>query len=225
MAHPLYHARSSARQFGGVETDYYSLHTFFDQTKACIPTNLHRLILHNEFGISVCEQVYGRDFSRSSDGVSMPTYKIARQHITEDFGFIPSLAACMDGHPIHQQRYPTPLLTVEEQESHLTEKLGGRPDDYHELVAWFSLPGVFLENPQFFRLLGNSFGIFLAEACFGISLTRFSDQHILPTRYAAENLVQGTLGSIPTLSQFFRDMAVEAWMCKGARRLSEEFEV
>lgn len=224
MAHPLYHARSSANQFGGEEADYYALHTFFDQTKMCLPTNLHRMLLHNEFGIAICEQVYGLDFPRVSDGVKVSTYKVGRQHVTEDFGFIPTLAACMEGHPLRRQQHRSPLLTPEEQTLHLAKKLGGQPEDYRALVAWFCQPGDILEDAQFFRLLGNSFGIFLSEERFGISITRSSDRHILPTRYVAETLVQATLGSIPTLSQFFHGMVVEAWMCKGARRLSEEFE-
>src|SRR5579859_1812972 len=114
MAHPLYHARSSAKQFGGVETDYYSLHTFFDQTKACIPTNLHRLVLHNDFGIEVCEQVYGPEFRRPSDRELIPTSKVARQHITEDFGFIPTLSICLRSHPLHQEEHRTAFLTQEE---------------------------------------------------------------------------------------------------------------
>ncbi len=223
-AHPFYHARSSAKLFGGVATDYYDLHTFFDKTKACVPTNLHRLVLHNEFGIELCEQVYGETFHRPSDGQMLPTYNVACQHVTEDFGFIPTLSRCMQTHPLRQEVPDTVFLTQEEQATYLAQKLGGIPEDYQELVEWFGRPGELLHDSHFFRLLGNSFGIFLAEARFGIALTRYSDQKPLPTRYVAENLVYIMLNSIPTLSHFFRGMNIEPWMCKGARRLSDEFE-
>jgi hypothetical protein len=224
MAHPLYHSRSSVKQFGGVETDYYRLHTFFDQTKACVPSNLHRLVLHNDFGIEVCEQVYGTEFQRPSDGELIPTGKVARQHIIEDFGFIPTLSICMQNHPLNLQERSSPCLSPEEQAERLTLKLGGILEDYRELIAWFHCPGALLGDPRFFRLLGNSFGIFLSEAYFGISIKRSSDEKVLPTRYVAEHLVQEVLNSIPTLSHFFRGMPIEAWMCKGARRLSIELE-
>jgi hypothetical protein len=224
MAHPLYHARSSAKQFGGVEADYYGLHTFFDQTKACLPTNLHRLVLHNDFGIEVAEQIYGPEFRRPSDGEWIPTSKIGRQHVIEDFGFIPTLSICLSRHPLHQEERTPVFVTQEEQAERLARTLGGVPEDYHEVIAWFRRPGELLGDPRFFELLGNSFGIFLAEARFGISVKRLSDKKVLPTRYIAEQLVELSLGHIPTLAHFFRGTPIEAWMCKGARRLSEEFD-
>lgn len=93
---------------------------------------------------------------------------------------------------------------------------------YEELAAWFYRPGLELSDPRFFRLLGNSFGIFLAEERFGISLTRTSDGKELPTRTLSEMLVYFALDTIPTLAQFLRDMSLETWMMKGARQLSAE---
>jgi len=225
MAHPIYHARSSAKRFGGEESDYYALHTFFDHTKAHIATSLHRLILHNDFGIELSGQLYGVEYQRASDGVLVPVHSVGRQHVMEDFGFLPTLQECMFSHPLHQQKAQHGSCpTLEEQCQRIAQRLGGEPDDYRELSRWFRQPAERLDNPLFFRLLGNSFGIFLAEARFGISLVRPSDHKLLPTRYVAETLVQSTLSSIPTLTHFFRGMVLEAWMCKGARRLSDEFE-
>lgn len=224
MSHPLYHARSSAKLFGGNEADYYHLHTFFDQTKACVPTNLHRLILHNDFGMEVCEQIFGPIVCRPSDGERVPTCLLARQHVREDFGFLPTLSTCLQNHPLHREKGATPLLTQEEQTMMLSRKLRGEPEDYCELVAWFARPGELLSDPRFFRVLGNSFGIFLAEQHFGISIERHSDRKRLPTRYIAEQLVLITLGYIPPLSHFFRGMVVEPWMCRGAQKLSRAFE-
>lgn len=224
MAHPLYHALSSARQFGGEAQDYLKIHHFFDQTKMCVPSNLHRLVLHHNFGVQLCQEIHGSTLSRLSDGVCIETATIACQHIAEDFGFLPTLQECLLTHPIHtgEQRLPV-LLTKDEAGVDLARKLGGQPADYQAIVAWFYRPGELLANPNFFRLLGNSFGIFLAEQGFSISITRASDSKTLPTRSIAETLVQLALGCIPTLAHFFKGMPVEAWMSRGARPLSVEF--
>jgi len=116
------------------------------------------------------------------------------------------------------------IRAQEEVVSALTRKLSGQPADYQEIISWFYRPGVLLANPSFFRLLGNSFGIFLAEQRFGISVRRASDGKELPTRVIAETLVQLALDCIPTLAHFFKGMAVEPWMSRGARPLSAEFD-
>ncbi len=56
---PLLHARRSALEFGGKPEDYIDIHNWFDQTKAHIPDASHRLVLHNSFGIFLCEQQFG----------------------------------------------------------------------------------------------------------------------------------------------------------------------
>lgn len=95
MAHPHFHARSSARKFGGEPNDYLHIHQFFDQTKAHLADSRHRLVLHNSFGIFLCEQVHGVTFTRKSDGKEMPTRLIGEQHVLEDFGRIPTLEECL----------------------------------------------------------------------------------------------------------------------------------
>lgn len=101
MAHPYHHSRSSARRFGGEWRDYIQVHEFFDQTKAHIADSRHRLILHNSFGIFLCEQLFGITITRTSDGKEVPTRLIAEQHVLEDFGGrIPTLEECLRETPI-----------------------------------------------------------------------------------------------------------------------------
>lgn len=94
MAHAYYHAKSSARRFGGIWKDYYPLHAWFDQTKELIPDNRHRLLLHNSWGIFLAEQVFGPVLVRESDGKSVPTRTLAEQHVLEDLKRIPTLEEC-----------------------------------------------------------------------------------------------------------------------------------
>ena len=42
MAHPLHHAESSARKFGGVPSDYQSVHDWFDASKEHLALFTHR---------------------------------------------------------------------------------------------------------------------------------------------------------------------------------------
>ena len=59
MAHAFYHAKSSARRFGGVLEDYIELHRWLDSTKAHLADARHRLVLHNTWGIFLAEQIFG----------------------------------------------------------------------------------------------------------------------------------------------------------------------
>jgi hypothetical protein len=92
MSHPHYHAKSSAKRFGGISSDYQAIHDWFDQTKAHIPDVRHRALLHSSFGIFLCEQVFGTVLVRKSDGREVPVRTIAEQHVQEDMGFIPTPA-------------------------------------------------------------------------------------------------------------------------------------
>jgi hypothetical protein len=101
MAHPYYHAKSSARKYGGDPDDYVTIHAWFDQTKAHLADCRHRMLLHNSFGIFLCEQQFGKTFTRQSDGKPIPTRLIAEQHVLEDFGGrIPTLEECLRDLPI-----------------------------------------------------------------------------------------------------------------------------
>jgi hypothetical protein len=100
MSHPHFHAKSSARRFGGEADDYIEIHNWFDQTKAHMADARHRLLLHNSFGIFLCQQVFGVTFKRKSDGREFPTRLVGEQHVLEDYGFIPSVQQCLDKLPI-----------------------------------------------------------------------------------------------------------------------------
>lgn len=102
MAHPWHHARSSARKHGGVPEDYQHIHDWFDSTKAAYADTRHRAVLHSSFGIFLCEQVFGKTFTRASDGKIVPTRLIGEQHVTEDLGFIPTLENWLEELPLKE---------------------------------------------------------------------------------------------------------------------------
>lgn len=87
---PLLHAKISVKKFGGQISDYIKIHNFFDQTKGYLPDSRHRMILHNSFGIMLCEQQFGV-YIVNSDGRDVSVRDIAERHVIDDLGHIPTL--------------------------------------------------------------------------------------------------------------------------------------
>jgi hypothetical protein len=71
MAHPLEHAKNSARKFGGAAEDYPPIHEWFAE------------------GIFLAERIFGVAI-RNSQGKDVPVRYIGEQHVREDLGRIPS---------------------------------------------------------------------------------------------------------------------------------------
>lgn len=106
MSKPLIHAKKSVKKFGGNLSDYISIHNWFDQTKAHVPDSRHRLVLHNSFGIYLCEQIFGEivldksgaflkmPYITNSDNIQISIRDIAEQHVLDDLGYIPTLEQC-----------------------------------------------------------------------------------------------------------------------------------
>jgi hypothetical protein len=90
MAHPMQHAKSSVKKWGGVIEDYLKYHEWFDETKAWVGHSKHRLFRHHSEGIFECERVFGKSFE-NSDGVTVYTRYVGEQHVREDCnGYIPT---------------------------------------------------------------------------------------------------------------------------------------
>ena len=56
MSHPIIHAKSSAKKFGGIWEDYIHLHNWLDATKAWYGHSLHRMFRHHSEGIFEMEE-------------------------------------------------------------------------------------------------------------------------------------------------------------------------
>ena len=66
MAHPIAHAKSSARKWGGTVEDYQYIHDWFDQTKSWVGHSIHRMFRHHSEGIFEAEKIFGKSFNKSS---------------------------------------------------------------------------------------------------------------------------------------------------------------
>jgi hypothetical protein len=89
MAHPMKHAESSARRFGGRAEDYMAIHNWFDESKAFLPDFRHRALRHHAEGIFLCERVFGVAIT-NSEGRQVPVRYLGEQHVKEDLGRIPT---------------------------------------------------------------------------------------------------------------------------------------
>jgi hypothetical protein len=89
MGHPIDHAKSSARRFGGLPADYLAIHSWFDESKAFVADFRHRALRHHAEGIFLAERIFGSVIT-NSDGREVPVRYIGEQHVKEDLGRIPS---------------------------------------------------------------------------------------------------------------------------------------
>ena len=90
MAHPLKHAESSARKFGGKPEDYLAIHNWFDESKAFLADFRHRALRHHAEGIFLAERFFGVTIV-NSDGERVPVRYVGERHVKEDLGRIPTV--------------------------------------------------------------------------------------------------------------------------------------
>lgn len=110
-----YHARSSAKKWGGTAEDYLPIHKFIDSSKQTIGDVRHRALYHHTLGTYLCEQIFGVTITVGSRQV--PVREIAERHIIEDLGWLPTPSDYLDGMPIKPwmsggQRREVPLSTL-----------------------------------------------------------------------------------------------------------------
>jgi hypothetical protein len=99
MTHPIYHAESSARKFGGQPEDYEAIHNWLDATKEEFCDFRHRALRHHSHGVFECERQFGVVIE-NSDGKPVPVRYIAEQHIKEDCGGrVPTVQDWLEGIP------------------------------------------------------------------------------------------------------------------------------
>jgi hypothetical protein len=89
MAHPLEHAKSTVRKWGGRPEDYLPVHQWFDESKAFLADVRHRALRHHTEGIFLAERIFGVAVT-NSDGKTVPVRYIGEQHVREDLGRIPT---------------------------------------------------------------------------------------------------------------------------------------
>jgi hypothetical protein len=90
MAHPVHHAQSSVKRWGGKIEDFLPIHDWFDASKAFLADFRHRALRHHAEGIFWAEEVFGHTITNSA-GRDVPVRFIGEQHVKVDLGWIPTL--------------------------------------------------------------------------------------------------------------------------------------
>lgn len=103
MNEPLAHAERSARRWGGTPEDYLPIHEWLDATRAHVPDERHRRVLHNSFGIALAEQAFGPELVNAA-GRAVRVADVARQHVRDELGVVPTLAESLQDLPIRTPR-------------------------------------------------------------------------------------------------------------------------
>src|SRR5437773_10975124 len=92
MTHPLFHAQSSVRRFGGKVEDYQPIHDWLDGTKEMFADFRHRALRQHSHGVFGAERIFG-DSIRNSPGALVPTRNIAERPFKEDCeGMVPPVS-------------------------------------------------------------------------------------------------------------------------------------
>lgn len=90
-------------------------------------------------------------------------------------------------------------------------RYGGVETDYLHIHNWFDSTKAAWADVRHRALLHNTFGIFLAEQLFGVTLTN-SDGKVVSVRDVAEDHVVEDCGFIPTIEKWLKNLPDEPWM-------------
>jgi hypothetical protein len=85
VSHPIHHAQSSVKKWGGTVEDYIAIHAWLDATKETFADFRHRALRHHSQGIFEAERTFGLAIV-NSDGRTVPVRYIGEQHVKEDCG-------------------------------------------------------------------------------------------------------------------------------------------
>jgi hypothetical protein len=92
------------------------------------------------------------------------------------------------------------------------KRYGGTVEDYIHIHNWFDSTKAATADFYHRAILHNSFGIFLAEQLFGVTLNN-SEGKIISVRDVAENhVMEDCCGRIPTIDDWLKDLEPKAWM-------------
>jgi hypothetical protein len=103
------------------------------------------------------------------------------------------------------------------------KKFGGKPSDYQSIHDFIDSTKAHHADVRHRALLHSSWGCFLVEKVFGITMVN-SDGREFSTRDIAEQHILDDLGSIPSVSHWLNNMAFQPWMGGHVRSKARQYQ-
>lgn len=146
------HSVSSQLKFGGTPEDYQPIHSFLDSSKLYFYHLKHRALLHNLYGIELCEELFGSWITNSS-GTRVPVRDIAAQHCREDLS----------------GRVPTLNDWFTTSEAHFSSRIIVPEIEHHELREFVLRPWLRSGLRSSLMITCSNFGVSLVQRCLGLT--------------------------------------------------------
>lgn len=208
--HPYHHALSSQRRHGGEISDYLPLHSWFDASKTVLGHFTHRALRHHREGVAEAARIFGETIA-IADGARVPVELLGLQHLAEDMSMLPSAADWLSHIKLPAALSPTMLFTPAGLATASGARFGVAPELVLPLHRWFLETAAWFPDTRHLAMRHHSFGIFEAEARFGVLLAN-GDARPLPTRSVGEWHVRAVLGRVPAATDFLRHLKGQRWM-------------
>lgn len=91
-------------------------------------------------------------------------------------------------------------------------RYGGVPDDYLPIHNWMDSTKSAYADTRHRAILHNTFGIFLAEQVFGVTITNSEGKAVSVRDVAEDHVAEDCAGKIPTLEDWLGSIELRGWM-------------
>lgn len=92
------------------------------------------------------------------------------------------------------------------------KKHGGLIEDYIEIHEWLDSSKAHVPDMRHRAMFHHSYGIYLCQDKFGVSLTQAQTGKLIAVRDVAEEHILQDMGRIPTLQDYLREMPMLEWL-------------
>ena len=94
---------------------------------------------------------------------------------------------------------------------------GGKPEDYLAVHNFIDSSKAHMADVRHRAILHSSFGIFICEQVFGVTITNSDGKQVSVRDIAEEHILQD-LGRIPSVQDYLGNMRMQPWMSGSASR-------
>lgn len=101
------------------------------------------------------------------------------------------------------------------------KKFGGAVEDYIEIHNFLDSTKSTFADWRHRAILHNSFGCFVCEKIFGVTIKNSEDKNV-PVRTIAEQHIKEDLGYIPSIQDWLIDLPPKQWALHGVEKLEKD---